>query len=168
MDGGVERSQLQHLRTGGGDETSIGDAARGVDLRGDAADLFNRITGCRQQFTLCGNKGIARERPVDAVVETMSVEQRLDLFTQTRFSLLGREAEIEIHLQLARDNVVGTGTGMDIGDLKAGGREKLIAPIPLDPRQFRQRWRGFMHRVVRQVGIGHMALHPFYLQATTQ
>ncbi len=39
-----------------------------------------------------------------------------------------------------------------------------VALIPHGGGEFRQRWRGFVNGVVRQMGIGDMALHPAHQQ----
>jgi len=45
--------------------------------------------------------------------------------------LFSGKAEVELNMQMTGNDIGSTGTCMDIGDLKRGGREVLIACIPL-------------------------------------
>src|SRR5690606_9023336 len=71
----------------------------------------------------------------------------------------GREAEVEIDRQLARDHVVGAGAGVDVRHLPGGRRVVLVAFVPDLGGQFGQRRRGLVDRVARQVRVGDVALH---------
>ncbi len=96
----------------------------------------------------------------------MSIQQRFDPLTDIHVGQFGAEAEVELDLQLARNDVGGAGAGRDVGDLEAGGGEVGVALIPHGGGKFGQRWRRLVDRVVSQMGIGNMALHPAHQQIT--
>ncbi len=67
-------------------------------------------------------------------------------------------------MQFAGNDVGGTGARLDVGDLEAGGREVGVALIPFDGGELGQRRGRLVDRVVRQMGIGDVALHPTHQQ----
>src|SRR2546427_4833187 len=60
------------------------------------------------------------------VLQAMPVQQCGDLCFQLRRVPMRVVAEVEIHFELAGNHVVGTGAGVDVGDLQAGRREALV------------------------------------------
>src|SRR5690606_214575 len=68
-------------------------------------------------------------------------------------------AQVEHHLQFARDHVVGAGTGVDVANLQAGRREAFVALVPRPRTQLGQRRRGLVDGGARLVRIGDVALH---------
>ena len=159
MDGGVHRPQLDHLGAGGSDEATVGGAAGGGQLGVDAGHAADGVACRVHQGAGGGEEGIARQGPVDLVLQTVAVEDRFGAPAQGLFGLLGGEAEIEHHFQLAGDHVGGAGAGVDVGDLEAGGREEFVALIPFHGGQLGQGRQGLVDRIAGQLGIGHMALH---------
>ncbi len=160
MDGGVDRTQLNDFRPGGGDKAPIRRSPRGEQSRLLAVDCRHGGDGGVQQSTGVGEEGLAGEGPRELVVEAVSVQQRLDPLADIRVGEFGAEAEVELDVQLSRNDVGGAGAGLDVGDLEAGGGEVGVALIPHGGGKFRQRRRCLVDRVVRQMGVGHVALHP--------
>ena len=87
------------------------------------------------------------------------MEQGLDAFTNIHVGQLCAEAEVELNLQLPRNDVGGAGAGLDIGNLEAGGGEVGVAFIPYRLGELSQCRRRLVDGVVRQMGIGHMPLY---------
>ena len=55
-------------------------------------------------------------------------------------------------------NVVGAGAGVDIGNLEARRRKKLVAPVPFDTRQLGERRCRQVNGITHQVRVGDVAL----------
>jgi 6-phosphogluconate dehydrogenase (decarboxylating) len=51
---------------------------------------------------------------------------------------------------------------MDVRDLEARRREVLVAPIPLDANQLRERWRGRVDRIDASGWVGDVRLPTVY------
>lgn len=79
------------------------------------------------------------------------------------FGDLRGEAEIHLHLQGFRDDVVRPGAGADVGDLQAGGLEIPVAPVPCGFHQFTEYGQRRVDWVVRELRIGDMLLFPLDL-----
>ncbi len=73
-----------------------------------------------------------------------------------------------MHIQLTGDHITRAGAGMNIGNLKAGGREIDIAGVPHAVCQFVQRRGEYMQRVDGQLRVRHMALATLYDQVAGQ
>ena len=67
-------------------------------------------------------------------------------------------AKVELDVEMPGHDVLGAGTGVDIGNLETGRRKEFVAPVPLDPRQFGERRRRQVNRVAYQVRVGDVAL----------
>jgi hypothetical protein len=103
-----------------------------------------------EQLAGRGQEGQAGQVPVELVVQLVRVEDRVDALLDGLGRLLGGEAQIEDRRQRVRDDVVGAGAGVEVGDLQAGGRKVLVARVPLLGDQGRQagaaRWMGLSAR----------------------
>src|SRR5690606_1251788 len=158
VDGGVDRAQLHHLGAQGGDEAAIGGAAAGGGGGFQPRDLADAGRHGVQQFARLGQEGQAGQRPVDAPVQAVPVENGGHALLEAFLGGFGAEAEVEHHLQLAGDHVGGAGAAVNVGDLEAGRREVGVAVVPVFGGQFGQRRGGQVDRVLRQVRVGHVAL----------
>ena len=105
MNGGVERAKLEHLRAGAGDETAIGGAARGGQFRCNPLNFLDGGDRGLHQIPGRGQEGMTAQGPGQLIVEAVSIQDftdpRLDLFV----GQLGAEAEVELHLELAGDDI---------------------------------------------------------------
>ena len=84
MDGGIDRTQLDHLGTMTSDEAGIGGAADGGAFRLSAGDGFDRCAHRVDQDAGRGQEGLGAQRPVDVEIQAMLRQQRLGPFPQTR------------------------------------------------------------------------------------
>ncbi|MNH15577.1 hypothetical protein D3C79_751920 [compost metagenome] len=164
MNGGVDRTQLDHLGAGGSDEAPVGGAARGEQGRLLAVDGFDGPHGRRQQLAGVGQEGLAGEGPLDLKIQPVTGQQGLDLFADRHIGELGAETEVELHVQLAGDHVGGTGAGLDVRYLEAGGGEVGVTLIPDGAGQLAQGGGRTVDGVVRQMGVGHVTLHSAHQQ----
>ena len=96
--------------------------------------------------------------PAELVVEVVGVEQGAHALLNPVHGQLGRVAEVEGRLQVPGDNIVGTGTGRDIRDLKGGGGKVLVSPVPDLGVQGRQDTGEAVDGIHRALGVGHVAL----------
>jgi hypothetical protein len=158
VDGGIDGAQLEDLGTGGGDEAPVGGAAGGGQLGGLAGDGGDGLGGGVDQLAGGGQEGVAGEAPVELVVQAGVVEDGVDALLDAGLGLLGGEAQVEQCRQLCGDDVVGAGAGVDVGDLEAGGREVVVAQVPLLGAEAGQGRGESMHRVVRELRVGDVAL----------
>ena len=90
----------------------------------------------------------------------MAGQERLRGLPEVIFGDLRGVAEIHLHLQGSRDDVVRPGSGVDVGDLQAGGLEVPVAPVPFGFHQFTERGQRRVDRVVRELRVGDMPLFP--------
>jgi hypothetical protein len=100
----------------------------------------------------------AGQRPVDVPVQAVLVEDR-GRALQAFDGGFGGEAEVEHRRQIARDHVGRAGAGVEVGNLEAGRREEVVAVVPVLGGQFGQGRGGQVDRVLRQMRVGHVALH---------
>ncbi len=98
------------------------------------------------------------QRPFDFVIEAVSVKNGGGLRLQGFRCAGGAEAEIETQVDMAGNDVVGTGAGLDFSGLPSRRRKEGIAVIPDCCRQLGQCGCGKMDRVFRQMGVGDMSL----------
>ena len=159
MDRGGHRPELDHFRAELGDEAAVGCAARGADVGRRTSDFADR--GAQGLDQLAARREIRRagERPFEFVIEPVTIEHGANALLE----LVGRarrgKAEIEHHLDLARDDVGRPGAAVDIGDLPGGRRKVFVAPVPLGRGELGERGGGEMNGVFRQMRIRDVALH---------
>jgi hypothetical protein len=91
----------------------------------------------------------------------MPIEQRAHPGLQLLRSTGGAEAEVEVDVDAAGDDVAGTGAAVDVRDLPGGRWKAGVAGIPDGLRQFGDRRRCQMDRVFRQLRVGDVALNAF-------
>ncbi len=121
VDGGVDRAQLDHFGAGGGDKAPIGRSPGGEQGRLLAVDRLDGRDRRRQQLAGVGEEGLAGEGPVELVIQTMPVQQGFDSLADIQVGQFCAEAEVELDVQFARNDVGGAGAGRDVGYLEAGG-----------------------------------------------
>src|SRR5205814_190608 len=79
-----------------------------------------------------------------------------------------RVAQVEARLELAWNDVRGTGTRIEVGDLE-GGRLEVLGPlVPLASGELRQCRRERVHRVLGELRVGDMPLHAVHGEAGAQ
>ena len=102
------------------------------------------------------------EKDEEGNLQPVPVEDAGDARLQ-RFERARRgEAEIELHVRLARDHVVRAGAGLDVGHLPGRRREELVAAVPLGGGELREGGAELVDGVAREVRIGDVALHAFH------
>ena len=79
----------------------------------------------------------AAAMPVDRVIEAMRAQHVLALLLQLLRAPGRVVAQVEQHLQLAGDHVVGAGAGVHVADLQAGRRETCRSRRPSGARPVR-------------------------------
>jgi len=92
-------------------------------------------------------------------VQTVLVQNVRHAFLQAFNGGFGREAEVEHRYQITGDHVGRASTGVEVGNLEAGRREKGVAVVPVLGGQFGQCGYCEMNRILGQMRVGHMALH---------
>ncbi len=168
VDGGVDRTQLHHLSAGGGDKAAVTGAAGGGQMRVGAGAFLDRRHGGVHQGAAVGEERLAGQLPLDLVIQAVALQDGFGALAQFEIGDFGGKAEIEQHLAITGNHIGGAGAGVDVGDLKAGGREEIIAPVPFRRRQFRQGRCHFVHRIAGQMRVGHVPLHAFYREQAAQ
>src|SRR5690606_34588501 len=153
---------------GGGNNAAIGGAAGGRQLGVHAGDVFNGLYAGFHQRATGGYEWQAAEVPVEALVQAVLLPKAVGAGHEVVLGHVGGATEVEHHFQFTRNHVGGAGTGVDVGNLEAGGREKFVAVIPHFGGQFGQRRRGQMHRVFRQMRVSDVALNALNLHYCTQ
>src|SRR3979490_3098657 len=98
----------------------------------------------------------------------MAPQYLFDQELQSVDRLLGGETQIEPRLQFSRDDVGRARAGGNIRHLETGGLKMLVAMIPGSRREFGQRGRHRMHRVIGELRVGDMTLNPVYRETPAQ
>ena len=93
----------------------------------------------------------------------MTVENGNHSFFQAFRCVFRAVAKIEVNQALS-GNDVAPGTSFDLGDLESGWREEIIAIVPEFLREGVQCRGSGMHRVFRQVRVGHVPLSALYCE----
>ena len=88
----------------------------------------------------------------------MLVQQRVNTLFDERFIQFSGKTQIELHFEFPGYDVFRTGPGVNIGDLKTGRREVIIAPVPLHGNQFAECRRCQVKRVGGQMRVGDVSL----------
>ena len=91
----------------------------------------------------------------------MLVQDGLGALTKDGVSQFGGKAEVEDHFAGTGNHIGGPGSGVDVGDLETGGREKVITLVPFRGGQLRECRRRIVDRVACQMRVGHMPLDSF-------
>ena len=148
VDGGVDRTEFQHLRADVDNEAAVGSAAAGGQLGLDAGDRAHRGAHGSDQLALGGEERGRGMQPVERVIEPVPVEDGMHPAAQGLGRARRGVAEIELRLEVVRGDIAGAGAAADIGNLPAGGRKKRIAAIPFGRGEFGQGRRKQVHRVL--------------------
>ncbi len=98
----------------------------------------------------------------------MPPQQFLNHGFETVDGLLRGKAQIEARLQLSRDDIGCARAGGNIRYLETGGLKMLVAAIPGSRREFGQRGRHGMHRVVGELRVGNMPLNSVHRETPAQ
>src|SRR6185503_6089033 len=117
------------------------------DLGAHAGDLLYDRGERLDELAAFREEGLAADDPVDRVVEAVPLEEIAHALLQALGRALGGEAEIEIDLHGAGNDVLRAGAGVDVGDLERGRREERVARIPRRLRELVDRGRDEVHRV---------------------
>ena len=105
VNGGVERAKLEHLRAGAGDETAIGGAARGGQFRCNPLNFLDGGDRGLYQITGWSQEGVTAQGPGQLVVQAVPIQDLGNPHLDLLIGQLGAEAEVELHLQLAGDDI---------------------------------------------------------------
>src|SRR5690606_7424916 len=138
VDAGVAWPEFNHLGTKWRDETAIRGTAAGACRWRDGADRLDRRGNGIAQWSFPGEEGFAGKIPVDVEIQRMAGEAGFEALPQASGRARRAEAEVEGHIEAARDDVAGAGAGMDVGNLQTRRREIGVAFIPARRRQFGQ------------------------------
>src|SRR3546814_393794 len=168
VDAGVHRADLDALRAQRRDEARVGRAAAGTFFRLPAGELRQHLARRGAQPALGREERLTAAVPRHAEVQVVAFEQRLDLGLQPRRGPVRAVAQVEHHLQLARDDVARARAGLDVAHLQAGRREAFVAIVPAPRCEFGQRRQRLVQRVARLVRIGDVALHAAHGERTGQ
>src|SRR5712675_3478945 len=98
----------------------------------------------------------------------MPPQQFLNHGFETVDGLLRGKAQIEARLQLSRDDIGCARAGRNIRYLETGGLKMLVAAIPGSRREFGQRGRHGMYRVVGELRVGNMPLNSVHRETPAQ
>ena len=167
VDGGVAGAELDDLRADLGDEAAVRRAAGGRQLGGHAGLGQD---GRGQRFAERTTRG--QERARRPVPSPARIPGHGGPAPHARaFSPSGVLAVAKRKLN---STTASPGTTLvapvpvQVRHLERGGREVLIALVPLDGHDLGQRRRQLVHRVARQVRVGHVALHALDRQRAGQ
>src|SRR6185312_9621759 len=118
VDSGVDRADLDDLGPHRRDEAAVGSAAAGALFGIDAVQLAaDGDDGFAQHAAGRGEEGFAGEVPVQDEVETVALQDGLGACAQVGGAAGGAVAEVDQGDEFAGDHVVGTGAGVEVGDL---------------------------------------------------
>ena len=159
MDRPVDRTELHHIHTVGGNEAPVGGAAAGGKL-GLASGLFEHGPGDRfRQRTLGGQKRTPDIAPIDVAVDVEPRQQRFDVPDQRVLGPLRGVPEIEAAREFSRYHVGGAGVAVDIDHLKAAGREVPVALVQGFEIDGADEIRQIVYRVPGLLRVGDMSLY---------
>src|SRR5262249_12497103 len=147
VNGTVERTELGHLRADVPDEPAIGGPTRGRQLGLDAGHGTDGRVQCIHEASALGDEPYAGQRPLELELEAVPREHGFEAALQIFHRARGPEAKVEQYGELARDYVVGTRPGIDVGNLPGGRGEVLVAFVPARRRQLGEGGRGEMYGV---------------------
>ena len=164
----LTRAELDHFAADLRDEAAIRRAAGRRQLGRDAGGRADRLGQRVAERAGRRQERLAAERPVDAEVEAVALQDRFDPVLQRARRRFGAEAEVEVDDELARDHVAGAGAGVDVRDLPAGRREVGIAAVPHRRDQFGERRCRSVDRIAGELRIGDVALHALDAQLARQ
>src|SRR5690606_29656573 len=149
---------FDHLRADLRNEAAVRGATGGGQLGLQTGDVLDGGSHGVDQGAATGQEGAPAQRPVDVEAQAVLAQDVFQPGLQAFRRGLGGEAEVEVDDQLAGDDVVGAGAGVDVGHLPAGGREMVVALVPHDGGQFGQGRCGLVNGVAREVRVGDVAL----------
>ena len=168
VDAGVDRAELDDFGAERRDEAAVRGAAAGARLGLDAAVLADRRDGRLAQRAVAGQERLAGQP--QSSVKSMPCARRI-ASTRSRNSaavLAVPKRKLNTASQFAGHHVVGAGAGVEVGDLKRGRRERVVALVPTRRREFGQRRCERVDRIARQVRIGDVTLHAVHVQVPGQ
>src|SRR5205814_683737 len=141
------------------DEAGVRGAARGGKLRWLPGVPLGHLEHRLGESARFAEEGPRAEGPFDRVFDAVLLQDGLDLLLERGLGALGREAEVEIDLDRARNDVRRAGAAVDVRDLPRRRREVLVALVPLRARELGQRRGELVNRIAREVGVGDVALN---------
>ena len=123
------------------------------------ADLLDRLRDRLDQASTRRQERHAGQRPFDRVLDAVLAQDAFEALLQAGRRAGRAEAKVEQQAQLAGHDVVGTGSGVNVGHLPCRRREIFVAIVPVRRCELGQRRRGQMNRIFGQLRIRDVTLH---------